>query len=166
VNAWDFITDEPANGAPLSGVEDPPPRIDWIGAAQIFAKLPELDYLVPSLHVPGGGTAPHIVGGYGFGGKSVAMQAALLATAAGRPWWGGYDCTRGKARFFSGEQGERLDRLRFQRLARGHGIDPRELEGWLTLASAPPFRLNDPNAYDVLCRELEGVTMAVFDSFR
>ena len=168
MSAWNFenASDEPMDGSPDSGVADPPPRIDWIGADRIFAKLPELDYLVPSLHVPGGGTAPHIVGGYGFGGKSVAMQSALLATAAGRPWWGVYECNRGRARFFSGEQGERLDRLRFQRLGRGHGIDPRELDGWLSLASSPALRLNDPRAYDVLCSELEGITMAVFDSYR
>ena len=50
--------------------------------------VPDLPYLVPGLRIPGGGTAPHMFGGYGFSGKSVVLQAALLATASGRPWWG------------------------------------------------------------------------------
>ncbi len=107
-----------------------------------------------------------MVGGYGFGGKTMAMQQAAMATAAGVPWWGVYTCKQGPAVYFDREQGERLTRRRFQRLAVGHGIDLASLGDQLRLASMPDLRLTDPSAEAVLCQSLAGVSMAVFDSLR
>jgi hypothetical protein len=146
---------EPGSGLPRT-----------LDAAQIAEPLPDIPYLVPALGIPLGGSAPHIVGGYGFGGKTMAMMQSCLAVASGRDWWGVHRCQEGTAVFFDREQGERLTRLRFQRLARGMGIHLPDLGNRLRLVSMPEFSLATPTTELLLQEMLPDVTMAVFDSFR
>jgi hypothetical protein len=46
--------------------------------------LPPLEYLVKEIGLVAGSGAPHLVAGYGFTGKTLAMQALALSLAAGR----------------------------------------------------------------------------------
>jgi hypothetical protein len=63
------------------------------------------------------------------------------------------------------EQGAYLTRMRYQRLARARGIDPRELEGHLALASLPGWYL-DSDAADELQHLCDGFDLVIIDSFR
>lgn len=93
--------------------------------ADIARPLPKLDYLIPRLGMVSGGGAPHMIAGYGFSGKTLALQVALLCLAAGRKVWGAFDGPGRPLRVahVDAEQGEALTLKRYQRAAHGHGID-------------------------------------------
>lgn len=94
-------------------------------AADIARPLPKLDYLVPRLGLVSGGGAPHMFAGYGFSGKTLALQVLLLCLASGRKVWGAFDGPAQPIRVshVDAEQGEALTFRRYQRAALGHGIE-------------------------------------------
>ena len=109
------------------------------GADWLAEPLPELEYLIADIGLVAGGGAPHLVAGYGYSGKTVAIQAALLALAAGQPVWGCYKGKPGaRVAHIDLEQGERLTRRRYQRLARAMGIDLASLGDTLGVGVMPP----------------------------
>ena len=67
--------------------------IESIGAVELAEPLPELPFLVDKLGIASG--APVCVAGYGFSGKTLAMQSLALAIAAGLPVWGVWGAARG-----------------------------------------------------------------------
>jgi hypothetical protein len=107
----------------------------------IAAPLPPLEYLVRELGLVAGGGAPHLVAGYGFSGKTLALQSMALSLVAARAVWGGYTVTARRVVHVDLEQGERLTRLRYQRLARAMGLDLASLGDALALADMPPIAL-------------------------
>ncbi len=107
-----------------------------------------------------------IVGGAGFGGKTISLQAMLLAVASGRPLWGHFPIRKGVVKHFDFEQGKPLTKRRYQRIANAMGIDLRELEGALHLCSLPDAKLDEPAAFRELAWMLQGVTIAIIDAFR
>ncbi len=138
---WSFVS-----GNALAQAMDPTP---WVCEALAIA--------------PGPVT---IVGGAGFGGKTISMQSLLLSVATGRSLWGHFPIRKGVVKHFDFEQGLRLTQRRYQRLARALGIDLRELEGALHLCSLPESRLDKPYAFRQLAWMLQGVTVAIIDAFR
>ena len=113
----------------------------------IAAPLPEIAYLVRELGLVAGGGAPHLVAGYGFAGKTLALQSLALALAAARPVWGAYACRDvRRVLHVDLEQGDRLTRRRYQRLAAAMGVDLAGLGDSLGLAVMPPLSLNASHA--------------------
>lgn len=138
----------------------------WLGPAEIFGPLPTVQAVVPELDMCVG--APIIPAGYGYSAKTLSMQSLGLALAAGRRVWDRFDLGTSLRRFahIDGEQGRRLTCERDQRLARGMGIDPRDLGDRLQLVVMPKIRLDHPQALDLWCKALDGFDLALFDSLR
>jgi len=145
-------------GARTSGIH----LLDGPGIA---AELPPLQYLCAELGMVAGGGAPHLIAGYGYSGKTVAAQAMCLALAAGRAVWGAHRVGRHKILHIDLEQGERLTRRRYQRLARASSIELHELGDDIALACLP--RLSLAAEYvDTWLELMTGRDMIVIDSLR
>lgn len=144
----------------------PEEGLDVLGVDELFAPLPDVPYLVDALAVGPG--APVLVAGFGFGGKTLSMQSLLLSVASGRPLWGVWRVKRGKALHLDWEQGYRVTAQRYQRLARGMGIDPGEVAGQLAVSVHPRVQLDGPEALveATYARALEGVAVVLVDSLR
>jgi AAA domain/DnaB-like helicase N terminal domain len=137
-----------------------------LSIADICGPLPPLSYLVQGLGLVAGPCAPHMITGYGFSGKTMALQSLLLSLAAGRSVWGAY--TTGAARrvlHVDLEQGERLTRERYQRLMRGMALEPEDVGDRLGLACYPDLSLRREH-YDAWRRLLDGVSVVGVDSFK
>ncbi|HTQ44513.1 MAG TPA: AAA family ATPase [Polyangiaceae bacterium] len=152
------FADELESGVRLAA-NDPCPLRGW---DWISAELPPLDYLVPELGLVAGAGPPHLVAGYGYSGKTVALQALALALAADKPVWGAYRCRPRRVLHLDYEQGERLTRRRYQRLARAMGIEGPVPA--LYVADMPGLRLS-PSEEDAWRRVLDGFDLAIVDSF-
>jgi len=131
----DFYRD-PADDDPAA---DPGPTPDLLlDAVALAAPLPPLDFLLEELGLVAGGGAPHLIAGYGFSGKTLACQAMLLSLAAGRPVWGQYRSRQTyRVAHVDLEQGNRLTRARYQRLARGMGVHLPQLGDSIVAAVMP-----------------------------
>ncbi len=152
--------DHEAPSSPHSGVAG----IETDGVSTIFAPMPPVPWLVHGLRLAPG--RPTMIAGYSYSGKTLVAQSIALAIASGRLVWGIYSVPKGPALCLDFELGPRLIRSRFQRLARGMGVDPRELdEGQLRCAHFPPFKLDDPQIVERLTRACDGVAICIIDSF-
>lgn len=141
------------------------PRIQWLGARDIFAPLPPTKWVVRDLQLCPG--RPILFAGYGASGKTLAVQSMAMSLAAGRPIWGRFAIDREfNVCHFDHEQGQHASRKRYQRLGRGMQIDPAEVDGRLRLACFPDLRLNSSGAEEAYVRELDGVDFAFGDSLR
>ena len=162
------LPDDPeADAEPM---DPPPPKaaprrsIVTIGAAELAQPLPELPYLIDKLGIAAG--APVCVAGYGFSGKTMAMQSLGFSVAAGLPVWGVWTAARGRVLHIDYEQGRRLTSERYQRLARGAGVDLASLGDKLHMAEFPEIYLDDSDGADAYARAMDGFELAIVDSFR
>jgi hypothetical protein len=109
--------------------------------------------------------APHLVAGYGFSGKTMALQAAALAIASGRPVWGYYRARKGRVLHLDYEQGLELTTQRYRRLMRGHDISVER--GAIDLRSRPELDLRlAPGARGRWVEACSGYDLVIIDSFR
>ena len=128
-----------ANGSSYSRYKPSESNVQILDGPAIAAPLPELAYLVREIGLVSGGGAPHLVAGYGFSGKTLALQAMALSLAAARTVWGAYLCRDARrVLHVDFEQGQRLTCRRYQRLARATGIDLATLGDALAVAVMPP----------------------------
>jgi hypothetical protein len=107
-----------------------------------------------------------IVGGAGFGGKTLAMQSLLLAVASGKRIWGQFECKQGRVMHIDYEQGMPLTKRRYQRLARSMRVDLTSLEGILDVTSIAATTLDYDGIERQLMHLLSDVTVAIVDAFR
>lgn len=169
----------PRNVVPLASgpVPTPPPgrfddydpapitSIGTIGLADIALPLPPIPWVCHGLRIAPG--APTIVAGYGFSGKTVALQSLALAVATGRDAWGTWSTRRCPVLHVDYEQGRYLTIDRYQRLARGMGVElGAEPSDALRLAVMPPIWLDEPRARDAWARILDGYGVSLIDSLR
>lgn len=150
---------------PVSSVRPVPERpggLNIIGAEEIFADLPAVRWLCQGLCLAPG--APTIFAGYGYSGKSAATQALCLSVATGHPLWGKYVTSTGNVLHLDYEQGSRISRERYQRIAYAEGLDVRTIirSGRLELGVLPSVPLDR----DLLCRIGESRTLVNIDSWR
>lgn len=130
--------------------------------AEIFAKLPPYPWLIPGLHLAPGRIS--LLNGYANAGKTVIAISIALAVASGKPVWGTYAPAKsGKVLHLNGEIGSYLARERYQRLARGAGLDIDALvtSGNVTLANYPAVRLDDDDFEERLESVCAGYTLCV-----
>lgn len=141
-------------------------RVRILDGAAIAAPLPELEYIVPEIGLVAGGGAPHMVAGYGFAGKTLALQSLLLSLAAGTTVWGAYKLARSfRVLHVDKEQGDALTRRRYQRLARDMGIELASLGDGIGAAIMPPLTMSIGCRADWLAL-LEGRDLVLIDSMR
>lgn len=152
----------PAPESGRSAAEKPKawPSLDVDG---IFARLDPIAYAVRGLDLCPG--APAMVAGYGFSGKTVALQSAALAIATGQRVWGTFEAKRGRVLHVDYEQGQRLTRERYQRLAAGLTVGPSDIGDRLTLVSMPQIYL-DGASVETLCKLFDGYDLVIIDSLR
>jgi len=154
--------------APFGVDEAPsaPTPIAVLDGPAIAAPLPAVEYLVREIGLVAGGGAPHLLAGYGFSGKTVAAQSLALSLAAGRPAWGSYGCPDPRrVLHVDMEQGERLTRRRYQRLALAMGVELAALGDTLSLAVMPPLTLT-AGCRDRWRELMAGRDLMILDSLR
>jgi hypothetical protein len=146
--------------ATLIRPKDPLAPFNIIGRESIFAPLPPIQWLCQSLYIAPG--APVLIAGYGYSGKSVAAQALALSVASGRIIWGKFAVRTGRVLHLDYEQGARLSRARYQRLAVQFQLRPDEIEDRLELGVLPSVGLSAD-----YCKRLgEGRDLVLIDSWR
>jgi len=141
-------------------------RAKWpaIGVPEIFAELEPIPYLVEALDICPG--APTLLAAYGFSGKTLVTQAMALAIASGSKVWDKFECKQGKVLHIDYEQGTRLSRDRYQRLAKGMQLKPEDLGDRLSLVSMPQHYMDREDSEQFMLKACEGYTLAIIDSFR
>ncbi len=160
-----WINREPTTHAPepLPTSTTPYDGGPWLSTDRIFAPLPPPAFVVPELQI-GPGRASCFAA-YAGAGKTLAMQALALCVASDRPIWGWFR-HRGPMRVRHADQDQGAGTLRrYQRLARGMGIDPGELAGRLEVSSFPALYLVD-TPDDVWLRASEGIGLMILDALR
>lgn len=157
--------DAPDAPPPESGrtAAEKPRAWPTLDAEAIFAQLDPIAYAIRGLDLCPG--APAMVAGYGFSGKTVAMQAAALALATGQRVWGAFEGKRGRVLHVDYEQGQRLTRERYQRLAVGLTVGPSDIEDRLVLVSMPQIYL-DGVSVEQLVKLFDGFDLVIIDSLR
>lgn len=149
----------PANGA--APATEAWPEFDADG---IFAPLEPVKYLLAPLDICPG--APVLVAGYGFSGKTVAVQSLAVSLAAGLPVWGCYAAPRARVLHIDYEQGPRLTRERYQRLAAALVVGPADIAGHLALVSIPQLYIDSALTEGFLVQKCTGFDLAIIDSLR
>lgn len=109
---------------------------------------------------------PTMMSGYGYSGKSVAIQSMAVSVSSGLPIWGQYRVQNpGPVLHIDHEQGREDTIRRYQRIGRAMGVDPAEVEANLRVTCLPRhFRLSNPDAEDVLEDACDGVRLCMIDS--
>lgn len=119
-----------------------PQAIALLDGSELAKPLPPLEYLVREIGLVAGGGAPHLDAGYGFAGKTIKCQSAVLSLVATTPVWGAYRARRAfRAIHVDMEQGRPLTQRRYQRLALPMGVDLAGLGDRLVVAVMPPISL-------------------------
>jgi hypothetical protein len=148
----------PPGDPSIAGV-DPLPMLSGVDLA---TEMPPIPWVVEGLAWASG--APIILGGLGGGGKTMMLQSALMSIALGLPVWGQFAARQGRVVHLDYEQGRRTTQWRYQRILRGMGRDPREVDiGWACL---PSLTLDADQAEEHLVRACYGATVAIVDSNR
>lgn len=142
--------------------EVPFPVID---ASGIFAPLEPIQYVIRGIDLCPG--APAMWAGYGYSAKTLTAQSAALAIAGnvGKAW-GCFDVPQGRVLHLDYEQGSRLTRERYQRLALPMMLGPADLGDRLALSTMPPMYLDNPKAEKELEQTVKGYTLVIIDSLR
>lgn len=155
----------PASTPPAQATAPTTPAITWVGPDRIFAPLPPMTWVSPDLMI-GPGRPTELIA-YGGTGKSLAMQALGLASAAGAPIWSRFGVPQAmRVCHLDYEQGARDTFFRYQRLAIGHGVDLRALSDRLRVAAMPSVYLTDEAAYEAYARIADQHDLVMIDSLR
>lgn len=134
-------------------------------AHAIFAPLPPLHYVIQALDLCPG--APAMWAGYGYSMKTLAAQSALLSIASGDgKVWGCFKAHSGRVMHIDFEQGSRLTRERYQRLAVSRMLGPDDVADRLSLMTMPDLQLDAPKAEAQLARLVDGCSLVLIDSLR
>lgn len=137
----------------------------WITTDEIFAPLPDTQWLIRDLHIVVG--RPTMIAGYGFSGKTLMAQSMALALAANEPVWNFFSTgSTFEVRHLDYEQGRHATLKRYQRLAIGHDIARESLGSRLGVCVFPEVYLDTPGAQDAYARAVDGVSVVVLDALR
>lgn len=156
-----------SNSAALAGkAASAPEPVSWLvrDISEIFAPLEPVKYLLEPLDICPG--APTLVAGYGFSSKTVSLQSMGVSVASGQRVWSCFTARHGRVIHIDYEQGFRLTRERYQRLAAGMMVTPDELRGRLSVVPMPQIYLDNPAHETFLAKAVEGYDMAIVDSLR
>jgi hypothetical protein len=136
-----------------------------LSTRDLATPLPPIPWLCEPIRLAPG--AVTLVAGYGYSRKTMALQSLGLSVAVGRAVWGLFSCRKGRVVHLDYEQGERLTKERYQRLARGVGIEIGDLEpDALRVACMPRVYLETQDAIDSLLPYVDGAALVIVDSLR
>lgn len=151
----------------LSKLAPKKPADAWniLTARDLATPLPPIPWLCEAIRLAPG--AVTLVAGYGYSRKTMALQSLAMSVAMGRSAWGLYLCRKGRVVHLDYEQGERLTKERYQRLARGVGFEIGDLEpDALRVACMPRVYLETQDAIDSLLPYVDGAALVIVDSLR
>lgn len=134
----------------------------FLSGSDLSTELAPVPWLVEALAVAPG--AVTIIGGAGFGGKTVSMQSLALAVASGMPVWGQFPVTKGRVVHLDYEQGQRLTQDRYQRIAKYMGLQLANCE--LSVSCLPTAHLDDSHSESTMRRICDGARVCIVDAFR
>lgn len=141
-----------------------PPLGPSLGAADIFATRPPVPWLAPELQwCPG---RPSALVAYGGTGKTLIAQAAAVAVMLGRPIWGWFRSVESRILHIDYDQGQRATLDRYERLARGMGLDEKAISNKVTIKSRPKVWLTSSGAADEFAMASDGYGLAIIDAWR
>jgi len=140
------------------------PPLKWIDANEAAKPLPAPKWVCHDLYVCPG--RPCMLAGYGYSGKTIMSQSAVLQAAAGEPIWGQFRAGPIKACHLDHEQGRYATLRRYQRLAHGLELDLEDLQGNFRVACLPRVYLTTQGVFDIYCKALEGWDLCILDSVR
>ena len=152
--------------------EQAPPRmlpttsLGLENAIAMAVRRPMPVLLVPDMGIMAGAGVPHMFAGEPSSGKTIVLQALVLALLRGETSWAGFKLgklERGRIVHVDYEVGEVLLDRRYQRLATGMGFELRDLGDRLQRVSFPPYRLV-PEHRDVWRRLMAGADFMIVDS--
>lgn len=126
------------------------PLISFLGTDE-----PEEDteaWLVNGI-IPAG--SPFAIAGPPKAAKTWAASDLAICIVANLAWLGVFAVRQMKVLLILREDTVREVRRRIWRLCRGHGIDPRSLDGWLAISVAQPFYFDRPEDLARMRRTLE-----------
>lgn len=130
----------------------------------ITRELEAVAWLVEGLNIGPG--APTIVAGYGGLGKSMLAQYLVVCVATGRRVFDRLAVRQGRVMHLDYEQGRRLTRTRYQRLAAALGLAGDALRGQVKLRHLPPVNMVTPDFEQALLRRIDGFSVCLIDSLR
>jgi hypothetical protein len=139
------------------------------GVDEIFAPLPPLEWVVRDLEIAPG--AVTLMAGYGYAGKTAAIQSLEIELASGLPIWGKFEVEAPMPIVHVDyEQGKRLTYERWQRLGRALGVDVDKLRDghprhMMRAVTFPEARLKD-ELRTAWCKLCEDRKLMVVDSYR
>jgi hypothetical protein len=157
---WDDLT--PASSQPSTPA---PATVAVIHGRELAEPLPPLVYLCEGIGLTAGSGAPHLFCGYGYAGKSLALQSLALALVTGRPAWGGFTVRQSRVVHADMEQGRRLTARRYQRLATAMGVRLEDVGDDLEVAVMPGITLAARDC-DAWARLMTGRDLLIIDSLR
>lgn len=148
------------SGTGLRPVPESPSGLNIVEADAVVEPLPPVRWLCQGIRLAAG--APTLVAGYGYSGKSVAMQSLALSVASGRDLWGRFAVGQGTVLHLDYEQGKRITFDRYQRMMLADGVEAEDIRGHLAVGVLPSCGMSA----DLLKRIGSGRTLVVIDSWR
>ena len=139
-------------------------RLELLPAGWMTEPLPQKLWVSKQLWIGPG--RPTMMSGYGYSGKSVAIQSMALSVVEDLPIWGQFRVQNpGPVLHIDHEQGREDTIRRYQRIGRAMGVDPAHVEANLKVTCLPRhFRLSNADAEDVLEEACLGVRLCMIDS--
>jgi hypothetical protein len=104
---------------------------------------------------------PQVMAGSPKSRKTFLLEHMLICVAAGVDWLGQFKTTRSRVLLIPREDRERETRRRIWRLARGLGLDPRDLDEWLRVDSRTPFYFSEAADVTRMRRTIESWRPAI-----
>jgi hypothetical protein len=149
----------------LQSLTAPTPKtIPFTDASGVFEPLGPIPWLCEGVRLAPGGVA--MWAGYGFSGKTIAAQDLALSVMSRQPWLGIYPVRQGRVLHLDFEQGSRITRERYQRLARDRGINQADLADRMCVSIMPKLYLDTDDAEDMLTASCEGFALVIIDSLK
>jgi hypothetical protein len=133
----EFISEMTPTGSPAPADTYGEDIFDFLGDDEDDEDDAE-NYLINGL-IPEG--VPMVIAGLPKSRKSWIMYVAAIALASGKRLFG-RDVRQSRVLIIGREDTRRETRRRIWRLARGMGLDPRDLKGWLRVDVSRPLRLD------------------------
>jgi hypothetical protein len=152
--------------APVSRARVPravdPLALATIGADEIFAPLPDREWLCARLRIEAG-SRPTVIAGPPDAGKSMIAYSYAVASASGTAWCGVHPVAQARTLILDKEVGQST-RRKVQRFARAADVSRADLGDQLRIAIHPPITLEDANAERVLRATFKGFELVLLDS--
>lgn len=133
---------------------------------EAWGPMPPVNFICEGLDLAPGPV--NIFAGYGFSGKTTALQSMAISVAMGLDIWGSYRCRQGRVLHIDYEQGK-LTYRKYQRLARAFGVaftDLSERLDIVTMPKAPDGYLDSRVGMAEFAQLCEGYDLVIVDSMR